>query len=111
MRAPYLVLALRVKLAKVADVKPGSGKAVQVNGRAIAVFNIKGEYFAVDDVCSHMGAPLANGFLAGKSITCEWHGASFDLETGEALNSPARGDIKPYKVIVNDEDLEIELEE
>jgi 3-phenylpropionate/trans-cinnamate dioxygenase ferredoxin component len=101
---------VRVKVAKIADLKPGSSKAVEVNGRAIALFNVKGDYYAVDDVCSHMGAPLAHGFLAGKSVTCEWHGASFDLETGEALNAPARGDIKAYKVYVADDDLEIDID-
>lgn len=101
---------MRVKVAKFADLKPGGRKAVEVNGRAIALFNVNGRFYAVDDVCSHMGAPLASGMLAGKSVTCEWHGASFDLETGAALNAPARGDIRSYKVIINDDDLELDID-
>jgi 3-phenylpropionate/trans-cinnamate dioxygenase ferredoxin subunit len=103
---------MRVKIAKASEVPPGKSKAVEIHGRAIALFNIKGEFFAVDDVCSHMGAPLANGMLAGKEVTCEWHGASFNLQTGEATEGPSRGDIRAYKVICNaDDDLEIDIDE
>ena len=97
------------KICKADELQPGQGKSVRVKNKCIAVFNVKGEYYAVDDSCSHMGAPLANGMLAGKSITCEWHGACFDLETGEALEGPSRGDIEAYKVIRHDDDLEIDL--
>ena len=101
---------MRVKIAKASELEPGKSKAVEVLGRAIAVFNIKGEFFAIDDSCSHMGAPLANGMLGGKEVTCEWHGASFNLETGAATEGPTRGDIRAYKVICNADDLEIDLD-
>lgn len=101
---------MRVKIATVNDLKPGQAKGLDINGRAIALFNVKGSYYAVDDVCSHMGAPLHNGMLAGKSITCEWHGASFNLETGEVEDGPARGDITAYKVIIDGEDLFIDID-
>lgn len=98
-----------VNLGKAEQVKPGQGVSFKVNGRAIAVFNVKGEYYAVDDCCSHMGAPLAGGMLAGKSITCEWHGACFDLENGSALEGPCRGDIQAYKIVVKNDELEVEV--
>lgn len=105
-----LQVAMRYKVAKVIDLKPGQGRALEVNGRAIALFNVRGEFFAVEDICTHMGAPLSNGMLAGRSITCEWHGASFDLKTGEALNAPAKGDVTAYKVFVEGDDVEIEID-
>jgi 3-phenylpropionate/trans-cinnamate dioxygenase ferredoxin subunit len=98
-----------VKVCKSDELKPGQGKSVRVGDRSIAIFNVNGEFFAVDDSCTHMGAPLAKGMLAGKSITCEWHGACFDLQTGAALEGPTRGDLQSYKVIVNDDDLEIDV--
>lgn len=101
---------MRFKIAQIDEIKPGQGKSIQLNGKAIALFNVKGYYYAIDDSCSHMGAPLANGMLAGKSVTCEWHGASFDLASGEALNSPARGNITAYKVFVDGQNLEIEID-
>lgn len=103
-------LFVRVKIAKADDLKPGQAKSVDVNGRAIALFNVKGEFFAVDDSCTHMGAPLANGMLAGKTVTCEWHGACFNLESGEAETAPARGDVRAYKVFTVNDELEIDLD-
>lgn len=101
---------MRVKVANIEELKPGQSKALNLNGKAIALFNVKGTFYAVEDVCSHMGAPLANGMLAGKTITCEWHGATFDLETGAAVEGPARGDITAYQVYVQGDDVELEID-
>jgi 3-phenylpropionate/trans-cinnamate dioxygenase ferredoxin component len=100
---------VRVRIRKTDELRSGQGKSFKVEGRSIAVFNVKGEYYAVDDSCTHMGAPLAHGMLAGKSITCEWHGACFDLETGSAIEGPTRGDLQAYKVVINGDDLELEI--
>ena len=100
---------MNFKVAQIDDIKPGQGKAIEVAGKTIGLFNIKGEFFAVDNACSHMGAPLCQGLLAGKTITCEWHGATFNLETGEAECAPARGNIQTYKVVVEGKDLFVEV--
>jgi nitrite reductase (NADH) small subunit len=71
-----------VKVATVDDVKPGTGKCVEVNGRQIAVFNVGGTFHAIDNTCLHRGGPLAEGELEGTVVTCPWHGWQYDITTG-----------------------------
>jgi 3-phenylpropionate/trans-cinnamate dioxygenase ferredoxin component len=101
---------MRITVCKASEIKPGQGKPFRVGDKSIAIFNSAGKYYAIDDYCSHMGAPLSGGMLAGKEITCEWHGATFDLESGRATCAPAKGDICAYQVFLSGEDLEIEID-
>ena len=71
-----------VKVATQAELPMGGKKLVEVDGRAIAVFNVDGTLFAIDDVCTHDGGPLAEGELIGCEIECPRHGARFDVRTG-----------------------------
>lgn len=89
----------------------GSGKRMilEIDQRLIAVFNIAGEYYAIDDVCSHDDGPVAEGELDGKQIECPRHGARFDIETGEVLSLPAIVDIPAYPVRVEGEEILIGL--
>ena len=68
---------------------PGTLRVVDADGTAIAVFNIDGSYFAIEDVCTHDGGDLASGSLEGDEIVCPRHGARFCVRTGEALTAPA----------------------
>ena len=77
-----------VKVAVRAEVPPGGKKLVDLDGRAIALFNVDGRFYAIDDVCTHDGGPLAEGDLDGAEIRCPRHGARFDVRTGRPL--PAR---------------------
>jgi nitrite reductase (NADH) small subunit len=70
------------KLAAVADCPPGSGKEIVVADRVVALFNVDGQFFALDGVCPHQGGPLAEGELTGCIVTCPWHGWQFDVRTG-----------------------------
>jgi len=76
-------------VAAVADFFPGSYRQVEVDGVAIAVFNVDGRYYAIEDVCSHEAETLSNGQLTELEITCPRHAARFSLVTGEALSPPA----------------------
>lgn len=76
-------------VAAVADFLPGSCRQVEVDGVAIAVFNVDGRHYAIEDVCSHEAETLSNGQLTGLEITCPRHAARFSLVTGEALSPPA----------------------
>ncbi len=76
-------------VAAVADFLPGSYRQVEVDGVAVAVFNVDGRYYAIEDVCSHEAETLSNGLLTGLEITCPRHAARFSLVTGEALSPPA----------------------
>ena len=85
-------------VAAVAEIPPGTGKQLTVHGRTIALFNVNGTYFAIDDTCTHRGASLAEGECEGAEVICPWHGARFDLLTGSALSSPARTGVQVYPV-------------
>lgn len=96
-------------IAHLADLPPGTGKAVEVGGRRIAIFNVSGRLYAVDDACSHDQASLAEGEVQGTTVTCPWHGAEFDLTCGKALSPPAVENLKTYPVFVNGDSIELEL--
>jgi len=68
---------------------PGQVRVVDADGTPIAVFNIDGRYYAIEDVCTHDGGELASGALEGDQIVCPRHGARFCVRTGEALSAPA----------------------
>ena len=78
-----------VNVAAVDELLPGNSKVVDVDGAQIAVFNVGGEFFAIEDVCTHDGGELASGVLEGDQFICPRHGARFCVRTGEALSAPA----------------------
>jgi nitrite reductase (NADH) small subunit len=75
-------MATFLKVAKAADVEPGCGKSFEVNGKRIALFNVEGALYAIDDTCTHRGGPLSEGELNGNEVSCPWHGARFDVTSG-----------------------------
>jgi nitrite reductase/ring-hydroxylating ferredoxin subunit len=97
------------KVATVRDVPVGQGKQVTVKGRKIALFNVDGTYYAIDDTCPHRGASLGEGELSGREVICPWHGAGFDVTTGAHLCPPARSDVAAYKVQVVGEEVQIDV--
>ena len=62
-----------VKIAKSDEIQPGQGKMVEVDGKKIALFNVDGAFYAIDDTCTHRGGPLSEGELSGKEVTCPLH--------------------------------------
>src|SRR5438132_1321593 len=89
---------------------PGEGKTVEVGGKLIAVFVEDGRYFAIDDVCPHMGASLAEGCVEEGIVTCPWHGWRFRLADGAWADSP-RIKISTYSVQVVGGDVQIDIGE
>ncbi len=87
----------RVKVAETTDVNPGEGKVVEVDGKTLALFNVDGTYYAIDNTCLHRGGPLGEGELDGEIVTCPWHGWRYDVTTGANANNPA---VKVSKVPV-----------
>ncbi len=71
-----------VKVAQISEIPAGQGKCIEVEGKRIAVFNVDGTYYAIDDVCPHQGGSLSEGELAGTVVTCPWHGWEYDITTG-----------------------------
>ncbi len=80
------------------ELSPGSHKVVDVDDVMVAVFNIDGEFLAVEDACSHDGGELACGLLEGDEIVCPRHGSRFNLHTGAVLSPPAYEDIPVFPV-------------
>ncbi len=78
-----------VTVGAAADIAPGSCRVGDVDGATVAVFNIGGEFFAIEDVCTHDGGELASGVLEGDQVICPRHGARFCVRTGAALSAPA----------------------
>jgi nitrite reductase/ring-hydroxylating ferredoxin subunit len=62
---------------------------VNIKGKEIALFNIDGSFFALDNACTHEKGPLAEGDIEGHEVTCPWHGAKFDIRTGHMATSRA----------------------
>ena len=80
-----------IKVAKTADLASGQGMVVEVGGRAIALFNVNGEYFALDNICPHRGGPIGEGYVDchNGTVQCPWHGSCFKMTDGSVVNGPA----------------------
>ncbi len=72
-----------VRVADVSECPPGASLEVAAEGRVVALFNIEGEFYALDGVCPHQGGPLGKGSVAGCVVTCPWHGWQFDVRDGQ----------------------------
>ncbi len=95
-----------------ADALPeGKGESFEVAGHRVALFNVGGSFYAIEDRCSHADAPMADGHVceAGRRVACPWHGAEFDLRTGEALTPPACEGIAAYPTQVDGDEVVIEI--
>ena len=87
------------KALRTAEVPPGCAKEVEVEGKALSVFNVNGTFYALDDICPHKGGPLSEGSLEGTVVTCPWHGWKFDVQTGiSPINPQAQTQTYPVKV-------------
>ncbi len=82
-----------VDVAPVDAFEPGSWKTVEVDDVLIAVFNLDGEFYAIEDTCTHDGGTLTGGCIEGDEIECPRHGARFNIKTGEVLSPPAYDDV------------------
>ena len=78
-----------IAVANVEELAPGAYRTVDAGGTPVVVFNLDGEFFAIEDVCTHDGGELAGGTLLGDEIVCPRHGARFCIRTGEARSAPA----------------------
>ncbi len=97
------------RVADVNDLAPGSGMAVEVGGRQIALFNVDGAFYAMGGTCTHRGGPLGDGALEGTTVTCPWHGATFDVCTGKNLTPPAPQEVPCYKVRIEGNVVQVEV--
>lgn len=71
-----------VRVAHVRDVPVGAGRPFSVGRYEVALFNLGGEFFALENNCPHQGGPLAEGWVENEQVTCPWHGWCFDIRSG-----------------------------
>ncbi len=102
-------MAEYMKVAKTSELTPGKGTVVEVNGKKVALFNVGGSFYAIDDTCTHRGGPLSEGELDDKKVTGPGHGAVFDVPTGEVQGPPAPTGVARYNVRVEGADIEVEV--
>jgi ferredoxin-NADP reductase/nitrite reductase/ring-hydroxylating ferredoxin subunit len=90
-----------VKVADTNDIQPLHMKEVQVDGESICIVNVEGKYYAIGNICTHEGGPLADGTLEGYEVECPWHGSKFDVRTGEVKEPPASEPESVYQIKVD----------
>lgn len=96
-----------IDVAPVQELPAGVFRSVDIEGTDIAVFNIGGDYYAIEDVCTHDGGILTGGTLDGMEVICPRHGARFSVKTGEALTPPAYEPVATFPVRVAGEMVQV----
>jgi len=103
-------MAERVRVATLAELGSGCLRAVLVDGLPIALANIDGTIYAFGDVCRHEGGPLSAGILIGDTITCPWHGWTYNVRTGKSIVPPVGIRIPTYPVVIEDGVIYLDIE-
>lgn len=103
------VTARYVRVGTVSEVPQGGAEVFDVEDRKIAVYRLEDGYYAIDDLCTHDGGPLAQGDVDGDQVICPRHGARFSIKTGAALTFPAITPVDTYPVRIEGEDLLVGL--
>ena len=98
-----------VRIGKASDVSPGRAEVFDVEDRKIAVFRLEDAFYAIEDICTHDGGPLAEGEIEDDQVICPRHGARFNIKTGAALTMPAVTPVESYPVRVEGNELYIGL--
>jgi nitrite reductase (NADH) small subunit len=99
-------MAKFIKVASTSDLKPGAAMTAQVDGKAVALFNVAGKIYATDNTCLHQGGPLGEGILHGEIITCPWHMWEWNVRTGEKLGESSLK-LATYPVEVEGTDIKV----
>jgi nitrite reductase/ring-hydroxylating ferredoxin subunit len=97
-------------IGKTTDIPQGKMSHVTAGGKEILVANVDGSYYAINNICNHAGAELHEGDLAGKELTCPWHGAKWDVTTGKLVWFPQNlKNPKSYEVTVENDTVYVEV--
>lgn len=94
-----------VAIAKTAEIADPGKLCVEVDGQFVVVVKIDGEYYCIDDVCTHDGGPLGEGPLVGHCLACPRHGAQFDVRTGKPVTMPATVPTSVHEVKIDGDDI------
>ena len=97
-----------VKVAQINDLQNGKAKTVEAEGKQIALIKKDGKFFALDNICCHMGGPIGEGSLEGDTIVCPWHGWNYNIKTGVSLINPG-AKVSVFLVMVEGEDVFVDI--
>ncbi len=98
-----------IEVSTLTDLAPGMCQQVDARGRPVALCNVNGTIYAIHGTCTHRGGPLGEGELHGSVVTCPWHGAQFDVTTGQVIGPPAPQSVPAYKVVVEGTLIKVEV--
>jgi nitrite reductase/ring-hydroxylating ferredoxin subunit len=96
-------------LCKKSEISEDEGSKVEKDDFSVAVFHVEGEFFVMDDLCTHGPGSMSQGFLEGHIIECDFHAGCFDIRTGEVASPPCMVPMRTFKVVDDPEDVVIEL--
>lgn len=99
-----------VKVARSDEIRPGEAKRVIVDDLPVAVFNVDGRFYAIEDTCSHEEASLSEGEVDGEVVECPRHGAQFNIRTGRALSLPAVAPVETFAIKVEGGDVFVDVD-
>jgi nitrite reductase/ring-hydroxylating ferredoxin subunit len=105
-----LPMSERIDLCGAAEVEPGAALKVETGDLTLAVFNVDGEYYVTDDLCTHGPGSLSEGYIEGDVVECNFHNGQFNIKTGEVVLPPCMIPVKTYKTFVEDGRVFIETE-
>jgi nitrite reductase (NADH) small subunit len=97
-----------VRVAKTNEVPAGKICEVQASGKAVALANVGGKFFAINGICAHQAGPLGEGELDGQIVTCPWHGWQYDVTTGQVIPHGGIG-VECYPVEVRDDEIFVDV--
>src|ERR1700741_1196058 len=102
-------MANRIDLCDAASVAPGNARKVEAGGLVVAVFNVDGEFYVTDDLCTHGPGSLSEGYIEDDVVECNFHNGQFNIKTGEVVSPPCMVPIKTYPTLVVDGKVTIEV--
>ena len=100
--------AKRLELCSTDDVAPGTAIKVEIGELVLAVYNVEGEFFVTDDLCTHGPGSLSEGYIEDDVVECNFHNGQFNIRTGEVVSPPCMVAVKTYPVLVVDGKITIE---
>ncbi|AMO25289.1 non-heme iron oxygenase ferredoxin subunit [Ramlibacter solisilvae] len=98
-----------VEVARKSEIPENGAIGVEVGGKRLALINLGGEIYAIDDECPHEGGPLSEGAISGEEVECPWHTSKFNIKTGRVTMDPATDDVATYKVRLIGDAVEVEV--
>ena len=100
---------MSIEITSTNDLAPGEMMSVEKNGKSILVANVDGEYYAIGNICTHMGCNLSDGTLDGETVQCHCHGSRFNVKTGSVERGPAKNPEPSYTLKVEGEKILADL--